>query len=136
MTRILPFLLLLSLFSCSARRMESVGRQPEEIADTILAQMSTRDKIAQMMHVWAYGEFQADDSDRYRRVERLVREEKIGGFIFSRGNIYDQAILTNKLQAISAIPLWISQDMEFGAAMRINGTTRFTPALRAASNRL
>lgn len=133
MTRILPFLLLLSLFSCSARRMESVGRQPEEIADTILAQMSTRDKIAQMMHVWAYGEFQADDSDRYRRVERLVREEKIGGFIFSRGNIYDQAILTNKLQAISAIPLWISQDMEFGAAMRINGTTRFTPAMGVAA---
>lgn len=108
---------------------------PETDIDALLAQLTVRQKIAQMMHVWAYGEFQADASDRFRRVERLVREEQIGGFIFSRGNIYDQAILTNKLQQISRIPLWISQDMEFGAAMRINGTTRFAPAMAVAATR-
>lgn len=103
--------------------------------DAVLRSLTVRQKIAQMMHVWAYGEFQADDSDRFRRVERLVRDEQIGGFIFSRGNIYDQAILTNKLQQLSEIPLWISQDMEFGAAMRINGTTRFAPAMAVAATR-
>ena len=103
--------------------------------DAILANLTVRQKIAQMMHVWAYGEFQGDESDRFRRVERLVREDQIGGFIFSRGNIYDQAILTNKLQQLSDIPLWISQDMEFGAAMRINGTTRFAPAMAVAATR-
>ncbi|MEN9839066.1 MAG: hypothetical protein RL177_545, partial [Bacteroidota bacterium] len=108
---------------------------PETDIDALLATLTVRQKIAQMMHVWAYGEFQADASDRFRRVERLVREEQIGGFIFSRGNIYDQAILTNKLQQISPIPLWISQDMEFGAAMRINATTRFAPAMAVAATR-
>lgn len=103
--------------------------------DVILESLTVRQKIAQMMHVWAYGEFQGDESDRFRRVERLVREDQIGGFIFSRGNIYDQAILTNKLQELSEIPLWISQDMEFGAAMRINGTTRFAPAMAVAATR-
>ncbi len=103
--------------------------------DSLMAQMTVRQKIAQMMHVWAYGEFQSFDSDRYQRVEQMVTQEQIGGFIFSRGNIYDQAILTNKLQAISTIPLWISQDMEFGAAMRINGTTRFAPAMAVAATR-
>lgn len=133
MTRFLPLLLFLSLFSCSARQAEPLASTRTDAVESILAGMTTREKIAQMMHVWAYGEYQADDSDRFRRVERLVRDEKIGGFIFSRGNIYDQAILTNKLQAMSAIPLWISQDMEFGAAMRINGTTRFTPAMGVAA---
>lgn len=139
MTRHLLPLLIVTLFSCSARTAGPISTSTE--AETIqgidiealLSRMSTREKIAQMIHVWAYGEFQAVDSDRYRRVERLVTEDKIGGFIFSRGNIYDQAILTNALQAKSEIPLWISQDMEFGAAMRINGTTRFTPAMGVAA---
>jgi beta-N-acetylhexosaminidase len=115
--------------------MVATESNPETDIDALLASLSVRQKIAQMMHVWAYGEFQADASDRFRRVERLVREEQIGGFIFSRGNIYDQAILTNKLQQISRIPLWISQDMEFGAAMRINATTRFAPAMAVAATR-
>ena len=50
--------------------------------DVILESLTVRQKIAQMMHVWAYGEFQGDESDRFRRVERLVREDQIGGFIF------------------------------------------------------
>lgn len=135
MIRFLPILLFITLFSCSARQAEPLAgaRADADAVERILDGLTTREKIAQMMHVWAYGEYQADDSDRFRRVERLVREEKIGGFIFSRGDIYDQAILTNKLQAISEIPLWISQDMEFGAAMRINGTTRFTPAMGVAA---
>src|SRR5699024_3907987 len=44
-----------------------------------------------------------------------------------------QAVLTNRLQTISQTPLWITQDMEFGAAMRIEKTTRLTPAMGIAA---
>jgi beta-glucosidase-like glycosyl hydrolase/CubicO group peptidase (beta-lactamase class C family) len=50
-----------------------------------------------------------------------------------RGDIYGQAVLANKLQKLTDIPLWITQDMEYGAAMRIRGTTRFTPAMGVAA---
>jgi len=40
-------------------------------------------------------------------------------FLFFSVNIYDQTIVTNRLQQKSRIPLWVSQDMEFGAAIRI-----------------
>lgn len=137
------FAALLGFLSCSSASTVSLPDPIPDLTvnpagvdiDNLMASLTTRQKIAQMMHVWAYGEFQADGSDRFRRVERLVREDQIGGFIFSRGDIYDQAILTNKLQRMSSIPLWISQDMEFGAAMRINRTTRFAPAMAVAATR-
>jgi beta-N-acetylhexosaminidase len=47
--------------------------------------------------------------------------------------VYGQAILNNKLQYLSKFPIWISQDMESGAAMRVNGTTRFSPAMGIAA---
>lgn len=126
---------IIGLISCTPVNTVAQSGATETDIDTLLESLTVRQKIAQMIHVWAYGDFQADASDRFRRVERMVREDQIGGFIFSRGNIYDQAILTNKLQQISPIPLWISQDMEFGAAMRINGTTRFAPAMAVAATR-
>ncbi|MCC5926151.1 MAG: serine hydrolase [Bacteroidetes bacterium] len=97
--------------------------------DTLMANLSPRQKIAQLMIVWAHGQYQSADSERFEYLERLVTEEQIGGLMFSRGNIYDQAVLTNRLQSLARVPLWITQDMEFGAAMRIQGTTRITPAM-------
>lgn len=101
--------------------------------DDILDNMSTREKIGQMVFVLARGQFQPDDTDQMRRLEGQIKQYGIGGVIFSAGDVYGQAILTNKLQASSKIPLWITQDMEFGAAMRISGTTRFTPAMGVAA---
>src|SRR5690606_23966169 len=48
-------------------------------------------------------------------------------------DVYGQAMLHNRLQRAAAIPLWVSQDMESGAAMRIEGTTGFPPAMGVAA---
>ncbi|WP_240644727.1 glycoside hydrolase family 3 N-terminal domain-containing protein [Cyclonatronum proteinivorum] len=95
--------------------------------------MSLREKIAQLVVIRAQGEYLAQDSDAFLHLSRMVEEHQIGGIIFFRGEIYNQAMLYNKLQRRSRVPLWISQDMEFGAAMRISGTTRFTPAMGIAA---
>jgi len=62
-----------------------------------------------------------------------VAEQNVGGIIFMQGDVYGQAMMTNELQSLAKIPLWITQDMEFGAAMRVRGTTRFTPAMGIAA---
>ncbi|MCH8568966.1 MAG: glycoside hydrolase family 3 protein, partial [Balneolales bacterium] len=102
-------------------------------ARDLLNEMTLREKIAQLFIIRASGNYYAEDDDEFRRLSRMVQEYGIGGIIYFRGDIYNQAVLNNKLQARAKIPLWISQDMEFGAAMRISNTTRITPAMGVAA---
>ena len=102
-------------------------------ADSILTNMTLDEKIGQLFVVPAYGTFSNDRERTIQRLERLIRDYHIGGLIFFRGDVYGQAVLNNRLQRISNLPLWITQDMEFGAAMRVSGTTRFTPAMGIAA---
>lgn len=97
--------------------------------DEILERMTLRQKIGQLFSVRARGYFQNEESEEYQELLKKVQDYQVGGVIFFKGTVYGQTILTNKLQEKSRIPLWISQDMEFGAAMRVEGTTRITPAM-------
>lgn len=103
------------------------------LIDSLVENTNLRDKIGQLFIVSAFGEFYNQDDRRYKELVDMVQKQHVGGIIFMRGDVYGQAILTNKLQKLSSIPLWITQDMEYGAAMRINGATRFTPAMGVAS---
>jgi beta-N-acetylhexosaminidase len=101
--------------------------------DSIMDGMTLAEKVGQLFSVPAYGSFTNEHDPQLLRLERLIREYHIGGVIFFRGDVYGQAMLTNRLQKTARIPLWISQDMEFGAAMRVTGTTRITPAMGIAA---
>ena len=101
--------------------------------DSLMNTLSLEQKIGQLFVVPAYGRFTSEDEDRFKNLMDLVKDHHIGGIIFMNGDIYGQATLTNKLQRITDLPLWITQDMEYGAAMRVNGTTRFTPAMGIAA---
>ncbi|WP_138429222.1 glycoside hydrolase family 3 N-terminal domain-containing protein [Fodinibius saliphilus] len=101
--------------------------------DSLLQTLSLEEKIGQLFFVRAYGYFKNDDDASYKRLIRQIRDHHIGGVIFFNGDIYGQTILTNKLQRRSKIPLWITQDMEYGAAMRVDGATRFPPAMAVAA---
>ncbi|TVR14982.1 MAG: hypothetical protein EA391_11765 [Balneolaceae bacterium] len=101
--------------------------------DQILAGMSLEEKIGQLFSIRANGTFTNQSDPIVQRLERLITDFHIGGVIFFRGDVYAQAMLNNRLQSIADLPLWISQDMEFGAAMRIDGTTRFIPAMGIAA---
>lgn len=58
-------------------------------------------------------------------VEKLIRENKIGGIVFFQGGPVPQAQLTNRFQSASKVPLLIAMDAEFGLAMRIDSTVRY-----------
>ncbi len=102
-------------------------------AEDILSNMSLREKIGQLMYIRAHGDYYSVDDPNYLELKKMVEEYHVGGIIFFRGDIYNQALLTNRLQQHARVPLWITQDMEFGAAMRINNTTRITPAMGVAA---
>lgn len=103
-------------------------------AEQIVREMSLREKIGQLFFVRARGYFKNEHTEEYRELTKKINDYKVGGIIFFDGTVYGQAVLTNDLQQKSTVPLWISQDMEFGAAMRIEGTTRITPAMGIAAS--
>lgn len=110
-----------------------LDKASEEFLDSLVTNTPLKEKIGQLFFVPAEGRFTNRDSRSFTELEEMVKRHHIGGIIFMRGDIYGQAVMTNKLQQMAKFPLWISQDMEFGAAMRISGTTRFTPAMGVAA---
>ena len=111
-------------------------RAHDDWADETLRELSLRDKIAQLVHVRAPGRFINRQSDEFKKVEALIRDNRIGGLALFAGNVYESSILLNEFQEISKLPLLVSSDFERGAAFRIEDTTSFpwTMALGAAGD--
>ncbi|GHU66686.1 beta-N-acetylglucosaminidase [Bacteroidia bacterium] len=57
------------------------------------------------------------------RVLKNIREQKIGGLLFSSGKLTDLANSLNLYQSESRIPLFVSADAEWGLAMRLKQDT-------------
>ena len=90
-------------------------------ADSVLRTLSLRDKAAQMVWVWTLGDFTAADNPSWTNMERLIREQKLGGAIVSVGGPVDIAAKTNALQRAASLPLLLGADLETGAAFRARG---------------
>ncbi|MDI6767988.1 MAG: glycoside hydrolase family 3 N-terminal domain-containing protein, partial [Bacteroidota bacterium] len=85
--------------------------------------------------VRAYGYYMNDESDHFQRLTSQVKELKVGGVCLFQGDIHTSAVLLNRLQSISQVPLLISSDFEWGAAMRLRRTTRFPEAMALGATR-
>jgi beta-glucosidase-like glycosyl hydrolase/CubicO group peptidase (beta-lactamase class C family) len=83
----------------------------------------------------AYGYYYSTESDEYRRLVRLVRDEKIGGVALFQGDVLETAVMMNRLQEMADVPLLIAGDFEWGAAMRIRRSTRFPEAMAIGATR-
>lgn len=93
----------------------------EQWADSVLATLSTREKIAQMVWPNLIGDYVARDSDQWKKLEAAIQQEKVGGLLISVGSPIEIAAKLNALQALSPLPLLVSADLETGAGMRARG---------------
>ena len=90
------------------------------------AELSVRERVAQLVMPWLAGEYWADDNAAMREALRLVSEQGVGGFVLGIGTSpYDLAVKLNTLQRASRLPLLVAADLESGPAMRIRGGTAF-----------
>lgn len=90
--------------------------------DSIMAKMTLEDKIGQLFMVAA---FTSKDKLDYKQLQSLVQDYHIGGLIFFKGNPYKEAEVTNSLQSMAQVPLWVGMDAEWGLAMRLDSTINF-----------
>jgi beta-N-acetylhexosaminidase len=103
--------------------------------DGILNAMTLRDRVAQLVMATCYGEGISVNSATFRKYRHWVEDVHVGGFIVANtagrnGSIRPaepaaMAILLNRLQRLSYVPLIVGADFERGASMRVEGGTLF-----------
>lgn len=97
--------------------------------DSVFATLTPDERIAQLIMVAAVSDTKRALIDPKTSnpavVEKLIRENKVGGIVFFQGGPMPQARLTNYYQSISKVPLLVAMDAEFGLAMRIDSTVRY-----------
>jgi beta-N-acetylhexosaminidase len=96
-------------------------------------ELSLDEKVGQMFVVLGHGVFMPESSWAYQELRRQVRENHVGGVIWSVSNVYETAQLTARLQAEARVPLLVSADLESGMGMRFLDTTYWPWAMAVAA---
>ncbi|MBO4489586.1 MAG: serine hydrolase [Bacteroidales bacterium] len=88
----------------------------------ILSKMTLEEKIAQLLIIRISStETEAYNLDKIAEIEKY----QVGGVCFFKGGPVREAILTNRIQAVSKVPLFVSIDGEWGPAMRLDSCIAF-----------
>lgn len=90
--------------------------------DSIFRTLTLEEKIGQLL--LPRGNYSGKPHD-IGMLKKWVTDYKIGGIVFFASNPTTQASITNELQALSRVPLFIGQDFEWGVGMRLDSTDRF-----------
>jgi beta-N-acetylhexosaminidase len=97
-------------------------------------QLTTDEKIGQMLQIRIYGDYGSSDDPAYRFAAEEIRRYKIGsvdlgarmsGPNLVKGIPYQIAAITNQLQRESKLPLLVGADIERGLASRLSDVAEF-----------
>lgn len=101
-------------------------RQALGWADSLMAGMDMRRMAGQLVMPALYA---AADASSVARVREYVDSCHVGGIILLKGSMEGAAALADTVQRLSAVPLWVAIDAEWGLAMRLADAPEF-PANR------
>lgn len=90
--------------------------------DSIYNAMTLKQKVGQLFMVQAFSDEKKLEKSK---LLELIKNQHIGGLIYSNGGPVRQAKLDNELQAASKIPLLVGMDAEWGLSMRLDSTYAF-----------
>ena len=97
--------------------------QPKQIwVDSTYQSLSLDQKIGQLFMPMVFSQ---GDQNHYQQISEDLKKYHLGGIIFSKGTIAEQARLSNLFQNQSEVPLLIAMDAEWGMAMRLQDATPF-----------
>lgn len=89
--------------------------------DSVLSTLSLRDKAAQLVWPMVFGDFTPTASAGWARAQNFIVGEHVGGLVMSVGSPLEIAAKLNAMQRLSAVPLLVGADLEFGAGYRARG---------------
>jgi beta-N-acetylhexosaminidase len=103
-----------------------IDKAGEDWVEKTLRSMTLREKLGQMIVTGVLGDYKNVNGDKFAEVKKQMVENKVGGFVFYRGDALELAALTNEMQAVAKIPLFMAADFERGLPMQIRSGTSFT----------
>lgn len=133
---IVNILLMGAFLSCSGGRgTQTIGVSGTHWADSVLASLSLEEKVGQLIMPRGFSHYFSVESEQFVELEHFVRDVQVGGIVLFQGDVYEQAVLLNKLQAAAKLPLLIAADYERGVAMRTRRGTYFPDAMAVGATR-
>ncbi|MEO8586145.1 MAG: glycoside hydrolase family 3 N-terminal domain-containing protein [Acidobacteriota bacterium] len=91
------------------------------------------ERVGQLFVVPARGVYMSEESKDYLTLRHQVVDNHVGGVILFRSNVYEAAVLVQKLQGIARVPLLVSADLEAGLGMRFDEVTYGAWAMAVAA---
>ena len=117
----------------AARFDRALTKKEEQWVRKTLAALKLDEKIGQMFTVDTNAVFMNRESDEFKRLRHHVVENKVGGVILFRSDVWASALLTNRLQEMAKVPLLVSADLEMGPGMRLDDTLWWAPNMAVAA---
>ena len=90
--------------------------------DSLYNSLSLEENVGQLFMPMVFTE---RDIAHYQRTLELVKNQKVGGLIFSLGGPVGQSQWLNQFQAAAQTPLLVAMDAEWGVAMRLDSVQPF-----------
>ena len=100
----------------------SDAKAQKKWVNNILKKMTVDEKIGQLFMVQAYSNL---DDAHEKVISDMIQKHHVGNLIFMQGTPEKQAVLNNKYQELSKVPLLIGFDGEWGLDMRLKNTFRY-----------
>jgi len=146
MLRKLALVLLALVLVCPALAKEKyqaagpvhLDREGEKWAEKTLRKLSPEEKVGQLFMIWVRAEFLNVANPEYVQLRDTMRKYHVGSFAMTvrweppflyRNEPYEAAVLLNRLQQDSKLPLLVAADFERGLSMRLHGATEFPHAM-------
>lgn len=118
--------LLVSQIVLAQNKTPKVNAAENRWVEQTLKNLTLRERIGQMIVVGQLGDYKNVNGEKFAETRKQILENKVGGFVFYRGDALELAALTNEMQRISNVPLLMAADFERGLPMQIRSGTSFT----------
>ncbi|HPF60499.1 MAG TPA: glycoside hydrolase family 3 N-terminal domain-containing protein [Gemmatimonadales bacterium] len=111
----------------------AVIQPTRDTVDALLATLSTRQKVAQLVMPWLLGDDVADTDPTMVKAYGWVEDLELGGIIISTGTPSAIVEKLNRLQRRAPLPLLVAADFEGGITMRVRAGTPFPTQMGVAA---
>ncbi|HKQ78552.1 MAG TPA: glycoside hydrolase family 3 N-terminal domain-containing protein [Blastocatellia bacterium] len=98
-----------------------------------LASLTLDEKIGQLIIADANLAFWNRESEEYKKLRHHIVDNKVGGVILYRSQVWPTAVITNRWQEMAKLPLLIAADLEMGPGMRLDDTPWWAPNMAVAA---
>jgi len=91
--------------------------------------MTLEEQAGQLVGILSTGHYVSAESDESLALLRAVRENSVGALVIPQGDVYETAVMVDRLQTEARVPLLVTADLERGLAMRVRRGTYFPDAM-------